>query len=105
MRMFRPLGDAVLVRRMEEPNMGNKSAVILPESANPAFMYGEVLAVGPGAATQHGGRIETEVKPGDRVYFRERGSEFLRELDVWKTSERAILGVLDEDAQAEVPIA
>lgn len=107
MRMFRPINEFILVQRMEEPvEDTGKTKLVLPDSANPEFMYGEVLAVGEGAVTQTGQRMPFGVKPGDRIYFTERGSQLFRELgDIWKMTERAVVGVLDGDNTPDVPFA
>ncbi len=44
---FRPLGDRVLVRRVEE-EAKTKGGIIIPDTAKEKPQEGEVLAVGPG---------------------------------------------------------
>ena len=45
---FRPLGDRVLVKRVEEEEK-TKGGIIIPDTAKEKPQEGEVLAVGPGA--------------------------------------------------------
>ena len=45
---FRPLGDRILVRRVEE-DAKTPGGIIIPDTAKEKPQQGEVLAVGPGA--------------------------------------------------------
>ena len=65
---FRPLGDRVLVRRVEE-EAKTKGGIIIPDTAKEKPQEGEVLAVGPGARDESGKRVEMDVKTGDRILF------------------------------------
>ena len=66
---FRPLGDRVLVKRVEE-EAKTKGGIIIPDTAKEKPQEGEVLAVGPGARDDKtGARIEPDVKVGDRILF------------------------------------
>ena len=65
---FRPLGDRVLVKRVEEESK-TKGGIIIPDTAKEKPQEGEILAVGPGARDEAGKRIELDVKVGDRVLF------------------------------------
>ena len=66
---FRPLGDRVLVKRVEE-EAKTKGGIIIPDTAKEKPQEGEVLAVGPGARDEKSGaRIEPDVKVGDRILF------------------------------------
>jgi len=65
---FRPLGDRVLVKRVEEESK-TKGGIIIPDTAKEKPQEGEVLAVGPGARDDAGKRIEPDVKVGDRILF------------------------------------
>jgi chaperonin GroES len=66
---FRPLGDRVLVKRVEE-EAKTKGGIIIPDTAKEKPQEGEVLAVGPGARDEKtGARIELDVKVGDRILF------------------------------------
>jgi chaperonin GroES len=65
---FRPLGDRVLVKRVEEEEK-TKGGIIIPDTAKEKPQEGEVVAVGPGARDEDGKHILPEVKAGDRILF------------------------------------
>ena len=65
---FRPLGDRVLVKRVEEETK-TRGGIIIPDTAKEKPQEGEVLAVGPGARDEQGKRVEPDVKAGDRILF------------------------------------
>ncbi|MGC1303833.1 MAG: co-chaperone GroES [Caulobacteraceae bacterium] len=65
---FRPLGDRVLVKRVEE-EAKTKGGIIIPDTAKEKPQEGQVLSVGPGARDDSGKRIEPDVKAGDRILF------------------------------------
>jgi chaperonin GroES len=62
----KPLGDRILVRRVEEEEVKSGS-IIIPDTAKEKPQQGEVLAVGPGRMNDEGKRIPLEVKAGDRI--------------------------------------
>ena len=65
---FRPLGDRVLVRRVEEEEK-TKGGIIIPDTAKEKPQEGEVLSVGPGARDDSGKIQPLDVKVGDRILF------------------------------------
>src|SRR3989441_1022155 len=65
---FRPLGDRVLVRRVEEEEK-TKGGIIIPDTAKEKPQEGEVIAVGPGARDDSGKIQPLDVKSGDRILF------------------------------------
>ena len=65
---FRPLGDRVLVRRVEEEQK-TKGGIIIPDTAKEKPQEGEVLAVGPGARDDSGKIQPLDVAVGDRILF------------------------------------
>ena len=65
---FRPLGDRVLVKRVEEEQK-TKGGIIIPDTAKEKPQEGEVIAVGPGARDDDGDYIALDVKAGDRIRF------------------------------------
>jgi chaperonin GroES len=62
----KPLGDRILVRRVEEDEV-QRGGIIIPETAKEKPQQAEVLAVGPGRVNDEGKRIPLEVKAGDRI--------------------------------------
>ena len=93
---FRPLGDRVVIRRLEE-EAKTKGGIIIPDNAKEKPQEGEVIAVGPGARDEDGKRIPVDVKAGDRILFGKwSGSEVKiddEELVIMKESD--VLGILD----------
>jgi chaperonin GroES len=65
---FRPLGDRVLVKRVEEETT-TKGGIIIPDTAKEKPQEGEVVAVGPGARNDKGDVVALDVKAGDRILF------------------------------------
>ena len=99
---FRPLGDRVLVRRVEE-EAKTKGGIIIPDTAKEKPQEGDVIAVGPGARDEAGKRIEMDVKAGDRILFGKwSGTEVKidgEDLIIMKESD--ILGLVDAAAKAK----
>ena len=96
---FRPLGDRVLVRRVDEETK-TKGGIIIPDTAKEKPQEGEVVAVGPGGRDEDGEYIALDVKAGDRILFGKwSGTEVKldgEELLIMKESD--ILGVLEGGA-------
>ena len=65
---IKPLGDRVLVRRLEEETR-SKGGIIIPDTAKEKPMRGEIVAAGPGERTKDGGRRPMAVADGDVVIF------------------------------------
>ena len=65
---LRPMHDRVVVKRFEEETR-TASGIHIPESAKEKPARGRVEAVGPGAFTDDGDRIQMEVEVGDEVLF------------------------------------
>ncbi len=99
---FRPLGDRVLVKRVEEEEK-TKGGIIIPDTAKEKPQEGEVLAVGPGGRDEDGDYIAMDVKVGDRILFGKwSGTEVKidgEDLIIMKESD--ILGVLEQGAAAK----
>ncbi len=93
---FRPLGDRVLVRRVEEEQK-TKGGIIIPDTAKEKPQEGEILAVGPGARHESGKVQPLDVKTGDRILFGKwSGTEIkLEGEDLLIMKESDVLGVLD----------
>jgi len=102
---LRPLNDWVLIRPLtaEEKSAGG---IVIPDSAREKPTKGEVLDAGRGCVEEvrdNSGRltgekkfVETEVKKGDRVLFRQYGvEEFKVEGEkLFMVKESDILGIL-----------
>jgi len=69
MAKVRPLGDRILVKRLEEEEVV-KGGIIIPDTAKEKPQRGEVVAVGPGPFDTDGEkRIPMDVKEGDQILF------------------------------------
>ena len=68
MAKLRPLGDKILVKRMEAESK-TKSGIVLPDTAKEKPRRGKVLAVGDGKRLDNGERAALNVKKGDEVIF------------------------------------
>ena len=92
---FRPLGDRVLVKRVEEEEK-TRGGIIIPDTAKEKPQEGEVIAVGPGARDDAGKVQPLDVKPGDRILFGKwSGTEVkLDGKDLLIMKESDILGVV-----------
>ena len=91
---IKPLGDRVLIKRVEAQEK-TASGIIIPDAAKDKAQTGKVIAVGPGRITESGQTITLAVKEGDIVYFgkyagTQAGEEFL----IIKEDE--LLGVIEE---------
>ena len=93
---FRPLGDRVAVRRVEE-EAKSKGGIIIPATAKEKPQEGEVIAVGPGAWDDGGKRVPIDVKAGDRILFGKwSGTEVkIDGEDLLIMKESDILGIVD----------
>ncbi len=98
---FRPLGDRVVIRRVEEESK-TKGGIIIPDTAKEKPQEGEVISVGPGARDDMGEVHALDVKSGDRILFGKwSGSEVkIDGEDLLIMKESDILGVLDPIAAA-----
>ena len=103
---FRPLGDRVLVRRIEE-EAKTKGGIIIPDTAKEKPQEGEIIAVGPGARGEDGKLHPLDVKAGDRVLFGKwSGTEVKidgEELIIMKESD--VMGVLEGKPAAKKKVA
>ncbi len=91
---IRPLGDRVIVRRVEEETK-TAGGIYIPDSATEKPSEGEVLAVGKGRITDHGDLIPMNVNVGDKVVFgKYAGSEVKIDSETYLImEEKDILGV------------
>lgn len=91
---MKPLGDKVLVKRIEYEDK-TPGGIIIPDAAKEKAQHGKVIAVGPGRTTTEGKTLPVGVKVGDKVFFgkyagTEAGDDYL----IIKEDE--ILGVVQE---------
>ena len=70
--VIKPLGDRVVVKRIEEEPK-TKGGIVLPDTAKEKPQKGKVIAVGTGRILENGQRVPLEVKEGDIVVFAKYG--------------------------------
>jgi chaperonin GroES len=61
-----PLGDRILIRRIEESEQVS-GGIIIPDTAKEKPQEAEVVAVGPGRRGDEGDLIALDVQPGQHV--------------------------------------
>ena len=64
----RPLGDKVLIRRLEAMEK-SKGGIVIPDTAKEKPREGRIVAVGTGRRLDDGTLVPFQVKKGDRVLF------------------------------------
>ena len=93
--VIKPLGDRVVVKRIEEEPK-TKGGIVLPDTAKEKPQKGKMIAVGTGRVLENGQRVPLEVKEGDIVVFAKYGGTEI-EIDGEEyviLSERDLLAVL-----------
>ena len=65
---IRPLGDKVIVQRLEAQAM-TAGGIVLPDSAKEKPQRGKIISVGDGKQLDDGSRAEMSVKKGQEVLF------------------------------------
>ena len=68
----RPLGDRVLLKRIEAEEQV-KGGIIIPDTVKEKPLEAKVVAVGPGKVTDDGKKVSMEVKVGNRVLIGKYG--------------------------------
>lgn len=91
---FKPLGDRVLVKRLEGEEK-TAGGIIIPDAAKEKAQTGSVIAVGPGRKDSDGKVCSLDVKVGDMIYFgKYAGTEASAEYLIIREDE--ILGVVEK---------
>lgn len=65
---IKPLSDRVVVKTSEGEEKV-RGGIIIPDTAKEKPQQGEIIAVGPGKASDSGEIIKMEVKVGDKVLY------------------------------------
>ncbi|MDX2504966.1 MAG: co-chaperone GroES [Gammaproteobacteria bacterium] len=92
---IRPLGDRIVVRRLEEETK-TAGGIYIPDSATEKPSEGEIVAIGKGRTADNGDLIAMEVRTGDKVIFgKYSGSEV-------KVNNETLLIMREEDVLAVV---
>lgn len=91
---LRPLGDRVLIARMEDQEK-TAGGIIIPDAAKEKAQMGTILATGAGRVDAGGKLVPMNVKVGDIVYFgKYAGTEVNKERLIVREDE--ILGVVEK---------
>lgn len=98
---IRPLGDRVVIRKIEEKERMYGS-IVIPKTANEIDLswVAEVIAVGPGRVTEEGKLLEiTDFRKGDKIVIgKYMGTEIkLDNQKFYVVRADDILGVFEED--------
>jgi chaperonin GroES len=96
MANVKPIGDKVLVKRLEAEEK-TAGGIVLPDTAKEKPKQGKVIALGDGKRLEDGGRAEFQVKAGDRVIFGSyAGTEVMLDAEEYLLmSEDDILAIID----------
>lgn len=68
MASIKPLGDKVLVKRLEAEEK-TPGGIVLPDTAKEKPKEGKVIALGDGKTLDSGEKQEFQVKEGDHIIF------------------------------------
>jgi chaperonin GroES len=68
-----PLGDRVVLQRLDEVEEKTKGGIVLPDTAKEKPQECKVIAVGPGKLDDNGKRVAPDVKKGDIVIIAKWG--------------------------------
>lgn len=91
---FRPLGDRVLVMRLEDQEK-TAGGIIIPDAAREKAQTGKVVAVGGGRVDNSGKAIPMNVRVGDVVYYgKYAGTEASKDYLIVREDE--ILGIVEK---------
>jgi chaperonin GroES len=66
---IQPLGDRILVERLDEDEQTTSGGIIIPDTAKEKPSEGVVKAVGPGGRGDDGERQPVDMSEGDKVLF------------------------------------
>ncbi len=94
---IRPLGDKVLVERLEAETV-TSGGIVLPDSAKEKPQRGKIISAGEGKALEDGTVKKMQVKKGDMVLFTSyAGTEIKIDNDEYLImSESDILAVIEK---------
>ena len=72
----KPLGDRILVKRLEEED--KIGSIIVPDSAKEKSQKAEIVAVGEGIKTDEGKLVPLEVKKGDKILIGKYAGTYIK---------------------------
>jgi chaperonin GroES len=68
MAKIKPIGDKILIKRLEAEEV-TKGGIVIPDTAKDKPAEGKVIAVGTGRLLNNGQRVDFQIKKNDRVLF------------------------------------
>ncbi|OGD72429.1 MAG: co-chaperone GroES [Candidatus Coatesbacteria bacterium RBG_13_66_14] len=66
---FKPLGDRILVKRLEDETEKTTGGIIIPDTAKEKPQRGKVVSLGEGKRTEEGNLLPMRLKKGQEVLF------------------------------------
>lgn len=96
MATIKPLGNRVLVKRLEAESM-SAGGIVLPDSAQEKPQEAEIVSLGTGGKDDNGNDIQFDVKVGDKVLISKYGGTDVKidGVEMLILSQSDILGVLE----------
>lgn len=96
MANIKPLGNRVLVKRLEAEAM-SAGGIVLPDSAQEKPQEAEIVSLGTGGKDENGNDIQFDVKVGDKVLISKYGGTDVKidGQDLLILSQSDILGVIE----------
>lgn len=95
MASIKPLGQRVLVKRLDAETM-SAGGIVLPDTAQEKPQEAEIVSLGTGGKDDNGNDITFSVKEGDKVLISKYGGTDVKVdgVDLLIISESDILGIL-----------
>ncbi len=66
---FKPLGDRILVKRLEDEAEKTSGGIIIPDTAKEKPQRGKVVSLGEGKRTEEGNLLPMRLKKGQEILF------------------------------------
>jgi len=66
---FKPLGDRILVKRLEDEAEKTAGGIIIPDTAKEKPQRGKVVSLGEGKRTEEGNLLPMRLKKGQEILF------------------------------------
>jgi len=66
---FKPLGDRILVKRLEDEAEKTSGGIIIPDTAKEKPQRGKVVSLGEGKRTEEGNVLPMRLKKGQEILF------------------------------------
>ena len=97
MAKLRPLGDKILIKRVEAETK-TKSGIVLPDSAKEKPQQGKIIAAGKGRIEKDGKVTPLDVKAGDTILFGKYAGQEIKidGNDYLIMREEEVLGVIEK---------